>query len=79
MQKNKQSIDKFEVIRRIGTGYTADVYEAEHNGNKYAIKLFKNEATEFAESEFENARMLLHPNIIEYDSHKQKALCRLSD
>lgn len=79
MSKKSQFIDKFEVIRRIGTGYTADVYEAQQNGTRFAIKLFKKDASEFAESEFENARMLLHPNIIEYDSHKRQPVCRLTD
>lgn len=67
------SIDEFTILRKIGAGYSAEVYEAERQGLKYAIKVFKPEATEFAESEFYNAHNLYHPNIIGYDEHRRLA------
>lgn len=50
MSTAQQSIDEFTLVRKIGSGYSADVYLAEHQGQNFAIKLFKPEATEFAES-----------------------------
>ena len=43
-------LDEYRIVRKIGTGYSADVYEAELNNRKFAVKIFKEEAVDFAKN-----------------------------
>ena len=73
MTEFQEKIDEFTIIRKIGSGFSADVYLAELNETRYALKVFKTEAIEFAEIEYKNARKLYHENIIGYEGYRRKA------
>lgn len=44
MAEFQEKIDEFTIIRKIGSGFSADVYLASLNDTKYALKVFKMEA-----------------------------------
>lgn len=67
-------LDEYRIVRKIGTGYSADVYEAELNDRKMALKIFKERATNFAENEFTRGKGLMHPHIIDYEEYRQEAI-----
>ena len=66
-------LDEYRILRKIGTGYSADVFEAELNDRRFAVKIFKEETYDFAENEFQMGNKLLHPFIIEYEEHRKEA------
>jgi len=43
-------LDQYRIVRKIGTGYSADVYEAELAERKFAVKIFKDDTCDFAEN-----------------------------
>lgn len=62
----EETIDEYTVTKKLGEGYSADVYEVRLNGKYFAIKLFKLSTSSYAESEYNNVSKVYHPNIIEY-------------
>lgn len=66
-------LDEYRIVRKIGTGYSADVYEAELGERRFAVKIFKEETIDFAENEFQRGQSLRHPFIIDYDEYRRDA------
>lgn len=60
----------FRLIRKIGYGGFADVYEAEREGERFAVKLFRNELAEFVDAERYRREIatlqIEHPNLVRY-------------
>ena len=46
-----RDVGGFRLIRKIGDGGFGDVYEAERDGKRFAVKLFRNELADFVDAE----------------------------
>lgn len=75
---------KFLVVRRLGSGFSGDVYEVTADGRSYALKLLKSgfgglgetESRDIFQGEFRLLRSLHHPGIVQIFDFGFDTACR---